>query len=900
LAAASESRSQGQGHEFDSLLPLALAAAAPASEVAAQAAAVSPAEFRQAVVELGLMDAEAFDRMAAGFASDMPGLTRALSRAGLVTLYQAAAICQGKVRGLVVGDYLILDKLGQGGMGVVFKARHRRLDQVVAIKILPPRLARDRKLVARFRREIHAAALLDHPNIVAALDADEDRGVHFLTMEYIDGIDLDGFVKNGGALSVPEAINYVMQASRGLAAAHARGIIHRDIKPGNLMLDAKGTIRVLDLGLALVREGAAQSAEPVDMTLTQAGSYMGTVDFMAPEQAHDSHGVDHRADIYSLGCSLYFLLTARPPFEGTTPLARLIAHQHAPAPSLRDKRSDVPESLDAVYQAMLAKRPEDRPGSMTEVLARLEECLSTTAKTVPPPPGLMTLPGPVRNAGAPSGEVAGSSPAGLRDGRGAAEVAPESNLQGHATEYSLVKSAASLPTAVVPIAIRSALAAARRRHRFVLLALVGGLAALLAIVGLFALYPRDFSTRTVRNRLETDLITKAANEAPLPQPPAGDPNVIAVGGSEPSPAPDVAPPAATRDPKKSVAIVASNSSRGTSTEDVPRTAKKRPEPAVKPAPSIAPTDSVLAYDWVPCFRGHRGAVGTVASSDGKVALSTGVDRYARLWNIKTGSEIWSAKHPSDILDAAISEDSRFAFTCTSGIPKEPGAVRFWNMNLLTPKALLTADRAHLGPVNAVALFFDGIALRALSGGRDGRLVLWNLKIGKRVKIVGQQNGPIYSHAVAFFPRGARAATGGGDRLLHFWNLKDGKEVATGAGHQGAISSIAISADGSRVASGSSDGTVILWETRTGSAIRTFSMPEGDRNAQVAILPDGNVLAAGNMIGHLILWDAKSGAVLRESKGPFKKHADLAVLPDGQRVLTADSDGVVRMWIPRAR
>ena len=129
----------------------------------------------------------------------MTGLARSLARSGRVTVYQAAAICQGKVRGLVVGDYLILDKLGQGGMGVVFKARHRRLGHVVALKILPPRLARDRKLVLRFRREIHAAALLDHPNVVAALDADEDRGVHFLTMEYIEGIDLDGFVKNGGA-----------------------------------------------------------------------------------------------------------------------------------------------------------------------------------------------------------------------------------------------------------------------------------------------------------------------------------------------------------------------------------------------------------------------------------------------------------------------------------------------------------------------------------------------------------------------------------------------------------------------------------------------------------------------------------------------------------------------------
>jgi WD40 repeat protein len=170
----------------------------------------------------------------------------------------------------------------------------------------------------------------------------------------------------------------------------------------------------------------------------------------------------------------------------------------------------------------------------------------------------------------------------------------------------------------------------------------------------------------------------------------------------------------------------------------------------------------------------------------------------------------------------------------------------------------------------------------------------------RVQTLGQQQGPIHSHAVAFFPRGGRCATGGKDRLVHIWNFAEGRETATWEGHRGAITSLGIAPDGRRIATGSLDGTVILWDTTAGSPIRSFRMPEGDRGASVAILRDGNVIAAGNAVGHLILWDADSGAVRCQSEGPFVKHADLAILPDGQRVLTADADGLVRMWTARQR
>ena len=337
------------------------------------------AAFSRDLIEIGLLDQAELDGFAADSAEGVLGLSRALIKAGKLTSYQAAAVYQQKSRGLLIGNYLILDKLGQGGMGMVFKARHRRLGRVGALKILPPSFARDRSAVLRFRREVEAAGRLKHPNVVAALDADEDRGVHFLVMDYVEGKDLDRVVQERGPLPVGQAVDCLMQAARGLEAAHTEGIVHRDIKPGNLMLDQAGTVRVLDLGLARIADAANPFNKTAARRLTESGMYMGTIDFMAPEQAEDSHRVDHRADIYSLGCTLFYLLTGKAPFPGETVLKRLMAHMERPAPSLRLARPDVSLALEEVYQKMMAKRPEDRPKSMTDLVSLLEAARNAPA-----------------------------------------------------------------------------------------------------------------------------------------------------------------------------------------------------------------------------------------------------------------------------------------------------------------------------------------------------------------------------------------------------------------------------------------------------------------------------------------------------------------------------------------
>ncbi len=290
----------------------------------------------------------------------------------------------------------------------------------------------------RFRREVEAAGKLKHPNLVAAQDADEDRGVHFLVMDYVEGRDLDRTVQDRGLMPVNQAVDCLIQAARGLEAAHAQGIIHRDIKPGNLMLDSTGTGRVLDLGLARIVDAANPYGKSTKGRLTQSGMYMGTIDYMAPEQAEDSHRVDHRADIYSLGCTLYYLLTGKAPFVGETVLKTLMAHRERPAPSLRIARPDVSSALDAVYLKMMAKKPEDRPASMTKVVALLQASktapeLDKKTGAAPPKskPELMVFDAqPLKRAGPPRTKAEPSIFARRQEPEGLA-IGHELNLEDH-------------------------------------------------------------------------------------------------------------------------------------------------------------------------------------------------------------------------------------------------------------------------------------------------------------------------------------------------------------------------------------------------------------------------------------------------------------------------------------
>ncbi|MFN7736685.1 MAG: protein kinase domain-containing protein [Pirellula sp.] len=301
-----------------------------------------------------------------------------LVRQGKLTSFQAQFVLAGRARGLMLGPYLVLDKIGQGGMGNVYRARHQRMNRIVAIKVLNLQGQLSSELTKRFERETRAAAKLIHPNIVTAFDAGEEGKTHFLVMEYVDGQDLKTLIDRKGPLSIRDAIDYTIQAAQGLQYAHEQNIIHRDIKPANLLLDQSGCVKVLDMGLARIGEGA-NVEDWTTNGLTADGTVMGTMDYMSPEQGTDTRTADVRSDIYSLGCTLYTLLTREPMYPGGSLFQKITAHRESLIPSVRTKRSDVPVALEQVITRMVAKKPSDRPQSMAAVIDQLKMVLARPA-----------------------------------------------------------------------------------------------------------------------------------------------------------------------------------------------------------------------------------------------------------------------------------------------------------------------------------------------------------------------------------------------------------------------------------------------------------------------------------------------------------------------------------------
>jgi serine/threonine-protein kinase len=362
--------------------------------------------------------------------TDPVALAEYLAKIEWLTDYQVWQLFHGQWDELVIGPYQLLSPLGQGGVSDVFKAWDTGKGRIVAIKVLRQHLAQNADAVRQFQREREAVTRLSHPNIIRTYDAAQTDGARYCAMEFVEGMDLDRFVQRAGPLPVEQACDYVRQVAQGLQHAHQLGLVHRDIKPANLFLlhpplptdnaaarrGPDPVVKIIDWGLARLMPGSGEAPGSTGHdTAEERGMLIGTADYIAPEQARDASIVDTRADIYSLGCTFYYLLAGRPPFAGATLMQKLMEHQEAEPAEIRTLRPDVPEEAAGILHKMMLKKPEERYQIPLLVVAALRRfCPRSLASTLAARPALAsartaTAPRPAAGTASPSPRPASSS-----------------------------------------------------------------------------------------------------------------------------------------------------------------------------------------------------------------------------------------------------------------------------------------------------------------------------------------------------------------------------------------------------------------------------------------------------------------------------------------------------------
>jgi serine/threonine protein kinase len=415
-------------------------------------------------------------------------LARALVKEGLLTRFQAERLLIGRSTGFFLNQYRILDQLGRGGMGRVYRAEHRTMNRIVALKILAPNLLQTDRSQDLFLREVRAVARLVHPNIVTAFDANHVGERYYLVLEYVNGPNLEQLVRKQGPLPVGQACEFVRQIAHGLQYAHEMGMVHRDIKPANVLVQeggegrvGQGVVKISDFGLARLQEVNAPTDEGMGTILTKENTVMGTPDFLSPEQARSLHKTDIRSDLYSLGCTFYFLLTGRVPFPGGNTLEKLIRHSTEAAVPIDELRPDLPAGVVAIVNRLLQKQPEARFQTPAELAGALAPFAASD-------PSIWKTARPVSTSDMGEFPTPTVLPAG--DSDAVYELNASDEVSALVGTVAMDFSPTPLATTAVPSPSRLSRVIRReqgKRFRFALLCatlIVGGVAALLTLIGI--------------------------------------------------------------------------------------------------------------------------------------------------------------------------------------------------------------------------------------------------------------------------------------------------------------------------------------------------------------------------------------------------------------------------------
>jgi WD40 repeat protein/serine/threonine protein kinase len=833
--------------------------------------------------QLGLLDPAQLaelERSRQQFA-DPKTLLQALGKQGWLTRWQAKQLYNGRGADLALGQYTILEPLGEGGMGEVFKAKQRNLNRLVAIKVIRQDRLGNADALKRFQREIRAVSQLAHPNVVRAYDADQIGERHIFVMEYAEGADLANVVQQQGALPIPLACEYVRQAALGLQHAHERGLVHRDIKPSNLLLTKSGEqgkpglVKLLDLGLSRLRE--SQNNETIDQTMTRDGSVVGTPDYMSPEQARDSHTVDIRADIYSLGCTLYYLLAAAVPYPGGTGMEKVFKHQlEEPAPIER-VRKDIPRALAAILRKMMAKTVEQRYQTPAEVARVLEPFAPTSAAAFQEALKPATAPPSSRRPNA-------------------ARVASETPAQGWGANT------------------RKDLAAEKKRGRGRLrsgVLLVVGLLLAGAAGLVFWLRPPLSSignaTPTERDSAPTGTGPLVQGTAPL-VPAAvemllGEPRFRHWG---------TAVCVAVSADGKLASGGSDNVIRFWDTKTGAETAALRGHTSLILSLAFSPDGTLLASGsmdhtvrlWdvasgreLHCFKDHVKEVSAVAFSPDKTTLASGgADRIVKLWDLGTRKSRAVLPLSGAVRSLSFSSDGKLlAVSVALGgtTPAHEAKVFDARTGSASPSFNFTYQNCSqvvvaFSPTKPAVLAI-GLS-QTLAGAPRGVVSLEQLNNRKEF-VRFSETGPI--QALAFLPDGESLVVALPD-ALKLYSVTGKAELRSNfpARSAGPIRSLAVLADGKTFVSGHMDCALRLWDIEKGLSASTPPNPASPWRNLIVSTDGQSVAGASELDTFVRLWDLKTGKERWTMRGPEGGIQTLGISTDGKHVVVGGVTGLM--------
>jgi serine/threonine-protein kinase len=792
-------------------------------------------------------------------------LARELLQRGWLTPFQVNHLFQDRGRELRLGHYLLLERLGEGGMGQIFKARHQLMNRLVAVKVIRKERLADPDAVQRFRREIQMAGqLAGHPHIVIAHDACQIGDTHLLVMEYIEGVDLSRLVRRSGPLPVAQAAAYIRQAALGLQHAHERGLVHRDVKPSNLLVTAQGsTVKVLDMGLARSLGGGAPAALH---DLTQSGTVVGTPDYIAPEQSLDPRRADIRADIYSLGCTFYFMLAGKPPFPEGTLAQKLLWHQQVEPPALELSRSDVPAAVSAIIRRMMAKRPEDRydtPAAVADALAPY--CQSP----VPTPTVAIPVAAATLDRTSPASLIPGSQSA--RTASTVARAVPYesgwtlggSSLDPTATGPAPAPLPSPIPPAASPALPAAAPAGPKRKRLWLILGCGGGLALALFLLLWIVLGVNNSPTKGKRDRAD---------------------NRDKSSGKDAAAKKDLPREVRRFEGHTDVVLCVAFSPRGDrilsgGNDKTVRLWAVEDGTELQASPELEAPVSAVAF-----------------SPNGKRALSGNLWGRLWLWELD-GLKDLRRLNPERISQGPGTVQAWFSpnglrALCSVSIPYADGAVQEWN---LAGSSLLGTFNTHRFLALALSPDQGRVALSNLSPGytpftnvllvcdrkerfprsltNEGNLkkVIGSLKRTPRPKYLPESLRVLQGHTApvlcaAFSPDGLRVVSGSMDGTVRIWNADTGTQLQCLEGHQDPVVAVAFCANDKRVLSGSggirqeedgkwtksSDHSIRLWDAETGKELHRFRGHPGGVTC-IAVAPGGRVAVSGGHDKRVRLW-----------------------------------------------